>query len=121
MRILRQQHGMTPLGILTILVLVAFGAYLILRLAPVYIENYAVASSLKSLKQDMEIKEKAPEQVYESLKRRFEINDVKNVKKDNIKIARSGGIMTVDVKYNVTVPLISNISLLVAFEDHVSF
>jgi Domain of unknown function (DUF4845) len=121
MRILRQQHGLTPLGLITILALVAFGVYLILRLAPVYIENYAVTSSLRSLKQDLEIREKSPEQIYEALKRRFEINDVKNVKKDNVKIARSGAIVTVDVKYNVVVPLVGNISLLIAFDNHVSF
>ena len=86
MRILRQQYGMTPLATITILVLVAFGVYLILKLAPVYIENYAVASSLKSLKQDLDIREKAPEQVYDLLKRRFEINDVKSVKKENVKL-----------------------------------
>ena len=121
MRLLRQQHGLTPLGIITIVALVAFGVYLLLIMIPVYLENFGVASSLKSLKQDMEIRDKNPEQVYESLKRRFDINDVKNVKKENVKITKATGITTVAVKYQVLVPVISNISLALAFENNISF
>ena len=121
MRLLRQQRGLTPLGTLTIVALVAFGVYLLLILVPVYMENFGVASSLKSLKQDMEIRDKSPEQVYESLKRRFDINDVKHVKKENVKITRAAGSTTVDVKYQVLVPLVSNISLALAFENNISF
>jgi hypothetical protein len=121
MRLLRQQHGLTPLGTLTVVALIAFGVYLLLILVPVYLENFGVASSLKSLKQDTEIREKSPEQVYESLKRRFDINDVKNVKKENVKITKASGNTRVDVKYQVMVPLVSNISLALAFENNVSF
>jgi hypothetical protein len=112
---------MTPLATITILALVAFGVYLILILAPVYIESFSVASSLKSLKQDLELREKGPEQIYEALKRRFEINDISRVKKENVKITRSGALINVDVKYNAVVPLVSNISFLIAFENHISF
>lgn len=116
-----KQNGMTALGVLFILLLIAFFTLLVLRLAPPYLDHFSVTSSLKSLQQEAGIKEKAPAQIYSLLQRRLDINDVKNVKKEHIKISkdRKTGLLTVSIDYEVRVPILMNVDAVVKFADSV--
>jgi hypothetical protein len=90
MRILRQQAGMTAIATIAVIILVAFIAFLALKLIPVYLEYFSVVSSVNSLEDDPDLGSKSKAAVQELLKRRFEINDVKRVKPENVKVTRSG-------------------------------
>jgi len=121
MRIFRQQQGLTPLAVLTIIALVAFGVLLAFKLIPVYIEYYGVVASVKSFKQDMDLPDKGEPQIRDLLKRRFEVNDVKRVKQDQVKITRAGRATTIAVRYDAKVPLVANVNLLVEFDHKATF
>ena len=43
--LLAKQRGMTGLGWLTVLALIGFFSLMILKLAPIYLDHYSVASS----------------------------------------------------------------------------
>lgn len=121
MRILRQQAGMTAVATIAVIILVAFIAFLALKLIPVYLEYFSVVSSVNSLEEDPDLGSKSEATVQELLKRRFEINDVKRVKPENVKVTRSGHRTTVEVKYEARVTLIGNIDLIASFEKRAVF
>ena len=46
------QNGMTYLGMLILMVVIAFGAIIVIKVMPLYLEHFKVESSLKSLAQE---------------------------------------------------------------------
>ena len=117
----RQQRGLTPIATLAILILVGFGLFLLFKLVPVYLEYFNVASSVNSLKEVPDLGQKSKEDVRELLKRRLDINDVKRVKPDNIKVTRVENVTTVAVNYEARVSLLSNIDLICTFAKIAAF
>jgi len=99
MNVYQTQRGMTAIGILIVLSLIAFFTLLVLRLVPPYLENFNVTSSLKSLQQEAGIKDKTPGEIRNLLQRRLDINDVENVKKENVTIEkdRKTGLLKIAV------------------------
>ncbi len=115
----KRQAGMTGLGWLIVLALIGFFAMLAMKIGPIYMENYSVKSTLKSLESEPLITKKSPAEVRELIKRRFNINYVTVVKKEQVKIKKSGGILKVNVAYEVREPLFGNLSVVVTFDDSV--
>lgn len=116
-----RQEGLTAVSTIALIVLAGFLVLIVLKLAPVYLEYFNVASSVNSLKNEPDLGQKSKEEVYELLRRRFEINDVKRVKKDNVKISRAGPVTTIAVNYEVRIPLLGNVDFLVTFIKNVTF
>ncbi len=121
MKKLNRQKGMTAIGVLLILMLIAFFTLLALRLTPPYLENFTVASSLKSLQQEAGVRQKTTSEIRKLLQRRLEINDVESVKKEHVKITkdRKTGLLQINVQYEVRVPIMLNVDAVVHFSDSV--
>lgn len=116
----RHQKGMTGIAMALILVLIAFIAMLIIRLFPIYMEHFSVTSHLKSLSNEVGMSKKTNTEIKTTLRKRFSIDDVKNVADENIFIEREkGGPVTVAVEYEVRTPAISNIDMVVSFVNEV--
>lgn len=108
-------RGMTALGVLFVLALLAVGVLLAIKIVPVYLEYFNVSSSVNSLQGDPDIVRQSKDEIRERLLRRFQVNDVWRVKPEHIRIHRSQDAVTVQVDYEVRVPLVGNVSLLFAF------
>mgnify|MGYP002713029032 CR=1 FL=1 len=117
----KSQRGMTAIGILLVLSLIAFFTLLALRLTPPYLENFSVSSSLKSLQQEPGIRQKSSMEIRKLLNRRLQINDVTHVQKEHVTIGKDKktGLMTVRVEYEVRVPVLLNVDAVVRFSDSV--
>ena len=118
---MKRQQGMTAIGVLVVLALIAFFTLLVLRLAPPYLENFNVSTSLKSLQQEVGIKDKSSGEIRNLLQRRLEINDVTNVKKENVTISKDAksGLLKVAVAYEVRVHIMLNIDAVVVFSESI--
>ncbi|HET7843588.1 MAG TPA: DUF4845 domain-containing protein [Xanthomonadales bacterium] len=119
MRTMQKQKGITLLGFVMILAIVGFFAFIIMRLFPVYSEYYGVVQALKAVQVEPGIASKTPEQIKESLDRKFYISYVTSVKKNNIKITRKDGGYLVQVKYEVRGPLLYNLEYIATFDKTV--
>lgn len=111
----RYQKGLTAISWAVLIAVLSFFAMLFLKLFPLYMENFGVASSLKSLQNEdrsMDIIE-----IRDLLSKRLDINDVENVKTKNISIIRKGSSYTVEVDYEVRVPFAFNVDLVVSFNN----
>ncbi len=114
------QRGMTLIGWMLVLAIGGFFLVLAVRLVPVYLEYFSVASSVNSLKDEPGIIKKSPQKLRDLLGRRFDVNDVENVTPKDVRIKRQGGQTTVDVKYQVQVPMMGNVDALVRFDKQVT-
>lgn len=113
----RRQRGLTLISWMFIFAIAGFLGLMLLKLIPVYIEHFNVASSVSSLASDADLQGKSPSVLRDGLVKRLQINEVRNVHPEDILIARNGGVYEVTVDYEVVVPFVYNISFLVSFVD----
>jgi hypothetical protein len=118
MRQKRYQEGISLLGTLMLAAIVAFFAYVAVKLVPIYVENYGVSSSLKSLAQE-DLKGVSAGEIRANLLKRLQINNVQSVKPDEIKISSEGGYRIVTVDYEVRTHFYQNLYVVVAFNNRV--
>jgi hypothetical protein len=119
MKTLKRQQGVTGVGWLIILGLIAFFVFIGLRLFPIYAENFNVVTSLKSLKNEPQVTRKSKADIQRLILNRFQINDVKNAGRKNISITKRAGVLTVSVKYDVRTKLFGPLSLIAEFDESV--
>ncbi|MFP5505546.1 MAG: DUF4845 domain-containing protein, partial [Gammaproteobacteria bacterium] len=115
MQTLKSQQGMTAIGWLIVLGLIAFFVLLALRLTPGYLEFATVKSSLESLKNEPGITQKTPAEIRNMLGKRFDVNDVKSIGSKDVKIDSQGGRMRVWVDYEVRTKVIGNVDVVTTF------
>ena len=87
-----RQDGMTYIGMLIMLVVIAFFAIVLIKVLPLYLEHFKVDSSLESLGKESKDDPMALSsmEIEKHLLNRLNINDVQHVTKDDIKITREG-------------------------------
>lgn len=119
MRTLKQQKGVTAIGWLIILGLIAFFVMIALRLFPIYAEKYNIVASLNSLTKEPQVTRKSKADIQKLILRRFLINDVKNAGRKNITITKRAGVLNVTVKYQVKTKLFGELSLVADIDESV--
>lgn len=119
MRSMRRQQGVTGLGWLIILGLIAFFVSLGLKIYPIYWENYNIKSSLSSLAKTQGISRMSRAKIRSRLQAKLDVNNIRNLKKSNIKINKRNGAAIVTIDYTVKVPLVGALSLLAEFHERI--
>ena len=114
----KNQAGLTAIGLILILIPVGLAVYIILRAAPAYIEALSVGDVVNSLKKELDLKEKSREEIYTMIKKRLDVNNISSVDKDDIKIQKTINDVTVTIDYEARAPLFGNVAL--AFSFHKS-
>jgi hypothetical protein len=114
----KNQAGLTAIGLILILIPVGLAVYIVMRVAPAYIEALSVGDVVNSLKKELDLKEKSREEIYTMIKKRLDVNNISSVDKDDIKIQKSVNDVTVTIDYEARVPLFWNAAL--AFSFHKS-
>ena len=112
-----RQRGMTALGWLIVLGLVGLVALITIRITPVYMEAFNVSGSLKSLRQEPYITDKSRAEIIGLLTKRFNVNGVNAVQAKQVKIDKSGGIMTLTLDYENRKHLLGNLDVVAVFHD----
>ncbi|HSX80819.1 MAG TPA: DUF4845 domain-containing protein [Candidatus Saccharimonadia bacterium] len=112
----KNQAGLTAMGLILILIPVGLGVYIFMRAAPVYIEALSVGDVVNSLKKELDLREKSPEEIRTMIKKRLDVNNINRVDiKDDVKIQKTVNDVTVTIDYEARVPLFWNIALVFSF------
>lgn len=114
-----RQGGMTALGWIIVLGLIAFFALLTLKLLPNYLENFKVAETLDSLKNEPDITQKPPAEIRKLISRRFQINDVTHIDARDVQIEKGKGVTRVTATYEIRVPIMANVDAVTKFNESV--
>jgi Domain of unknown function (DUF4845) len=120
---MHKQKGMTSFGTLFTVIIVVMLGILVMRIVPVYIENYMLGSSIRSL-QDIPANDFAEdlssniEILKSKLLNRVNMNGLDPAILDKIKITpKDARIFQISVKYTVVKHLVYNINLLFDFDE----
>jgi chaperonin GroEL (HSP60 family) len=113
----RQQQGLTLFTWLVIFMMIGFFVLLGLRLAPVYMQNYSVKNIMADLQQEPLVSRKPMGEIRQMLLRRFDINGIRDLGRENIKLSRSGGKTKVQVMYETRQHIAGNVDVVVMFNE----
>lgn len=114
---LKRQQGMTLITLILLLGLIGFFTLLVLKIAPIYIDHNKVASSLENLKQMPGIESMSKQEVWNGLDKRFNMNYVYDVTKDDVVITKKGNYLKVEIEYETVENIAGNLSVLAEFHD----
>jgi hypothetical protein len=120
------QRGMSFWSILILLAVVGFLLTIAFRLAPAYINNYAVKSIIDKLPSTPGIGQMSKLEVQKLLQNEFDVNRVDVIKAqcrahdpgDCVRITRQKDVMVIDANYEVRTPVMANVDAVVKFSDN---
>ncbi|MCI0508432.1 MAG: DUF4845 domain-containing protein [Gammaproteobacteria bacterium] len=113
----KKQHGVTMVTLAAGLALLAFFVLIAVKLAPVYIENFSISSHVKRIGTDSRSKEMTKEEIKKTLLKRFDIDDVKSVSREDITVTDIPGGYNIEVDYEVRRSLLGNVDVVVYFTE----
>ncbi|MCU0934944.1 MAG: DUF4845 domain-containing protein [Gammaproteobacteria bacterium] len=125
MTALRRQNGMTVIGWVLSLVVLAFGVLFVLRLVPVYVESFKVDNALNSLIRDPATADSSRNDIIKKFVARMNIEDIDRFDteqkvKDYLTVEKGNGRVVIRMQYQTVAPLVSNLSIVADWDKEVS-
>jgi hypothetical protein len=114
-----RQRGATFIGIVVILAILGFALYAGIRLTPVYLEYMAVARALEQTAKELGGNPTSPQDLRNSLNRRWTIEDIHSIEPKDIEIKKAGSGFTMRAWYRAETPFVANVSLIADFDKTV--
>jgi len=106
---MRRQKGITLSGFLLWSVVLVFGALLLFKIGPPYVEFLSIQAQLKAVANDPEGRAGVRRVVEDLFDRRSAIENISAVKARDIMIAKDGDRVVLSFEYTVCVPIVFNI------------
>jgi len=116
---LKRQQGLTFISLIFTLGLLAFFVLLILKIGPIYLDHSKVVNALAALEKTTDVETKTESEIRGILDKRFNMNYVTDVTRNDIKITQSGNYLKVVIEYEVIKPIFGNLSVLVEFNNEI--
>jgi hypothetical protein len=111
---MRRQHGISLVGTIFWLAIIAFVGLMAAKMMPSYLEYFAVKKMFVAMENAGETKGTVLE-IRKAFDRRNAIEDVKNVEGKDLEISKSGGETVVTAAWSAKVPLVYNASACLDF------
>ncbi len=119
MHFVKKQQGLTFISWLVILIVAGFFVMVGLKIAPVYIEHFAIKAALESVKEEPFAARKSVRELKNMIMRRLDINNIRYLTNDNISVTRDKGKTTIRITYEQRRDIVYNAALVMEFDDAV--
>ncbi|MDH5784755.1 MAG: DUF4845 domain-containing protein [Chromatiales bacterium] len=116
MKLHHTQKGFTFWSVTITLLLIGFAVFNVLKLFPVYMESFEIESSVRGLETDRGQAYTGATAVRSAVLRSLQFNNVTSITKDEIIITRENQTYLIVVEYEVRLPYISNIDIVMSFK-----
>jgi hypothetical protein len=110
----KRQQGISLKGAIFWMALLGFLAVMAAKLMPAYIEYFTVKKMLKAMEEQGDLKGTVRD-IRQSFDKRNAIEDVKNVRPDDLEITKEGGEAVVTANWSVRIPMVHNVSACIDF------
>ncbi|PWV63370.1 DUF4845 domain-containing protein [Plasticicumulans acidivorans] len=109
------QRGLSPLSVLLILGCIGFVGFIAMRIVPIYMADWTVNAAIEGLALEPDVTQRSPNELRSALAKRFDVNNIEEIKPSDVHISKEAGRLTVGIDYEVRKPLIGNIDVVVKF------
>ena len=120
MKSIHRQRGMTPIGWILVFLLIAFFTLIALKLVPIYLDSFTIASVISDLRKEPGIAAKTPREVTAIIQKRLDINMVQGIiSPDDIIVEKRGDTMYINADYEVRENVMGNVDVILSFSKSV--
>jgi hypothetical protein len=77
---------MTVIGMLLLLIVIAFAALIAMKVVPMYIEYYTIKSTIESIRKEPQLAQMSPADIHNAIQKRFDIGYVERLNARDLKI-----------------------------------
>lgn len=119
MQLKNKQKGLTGVSIMVILVAIAFGALIFLKIMPIYFDSFKVGDVVSGLKAERSFGDKTNNEITTMILKRLDVNMVSDVTKEHIFIEKTKNDVFIDVEYEVRKQMFGNLDIVVSFKKSV--
>jgi hypothetical protein len=125
MKLAKKQHGITAIGWLVILSLIAFFSLVTLKVFPLYYESFQVAAGMKAVAERRDIGSLTTREIQKYLARNFEVSGVRRFNERNIKNfltvtkVKNTNKRKMTMKYELRNDLFANLAIVLKFNKTV--
>lgn len=112
-----RQRGLSLLGWVVVLIVLAVFGTAAFRMVPAYMEYNTIKSATVSLLGDSKTALMSEREIRDALGKRFVINQVDAITANDLVVSKEGGRVSVAVDYEVREPLFYNVSVVMTFRD----
>ena len=111
----QKQSGMTMIGMMFVAIIIVFFAVVAMKLIPAYTEYLEIRKILKDIGSEAGSQSMSNADIRERFIKRAEIDNIKSISANDLRINRGSGRTVVSVDYSFQTELVGNVSLLVDF------
>jgi Tfp pilus assembly major pilin PilA len=111
-----RQQGVTLFSFIMICAVVVVVAILGFKIVPAYVEQYTISGMLRNIAGNRDLAKATAADVRAAFRRQMEVDRITAVGPGDLEVSREDGQLVIEVQYQVTIPMFSNISLLVDFK-----
>ncbi len=95
-----QQRGMTVIGMLLVLILIAFAVLIAMKVIPMYIEYYTIKSTIESIRKEPQLAQMSTQDIHKAIQRRFDVGYVEKVNASDLKIKNAPDGRVLELVYD---------------------
>lgn len=114
------QRGMTLIGMLLLIIMLAFIALIAMKVVPLYVQYYTIKSTIESIRKEPQLAQMTTQDIQAGIQKRFDIGYVENVKARDLKIRSESGGRVLDLVYQDERPLFYGLSVILKVNETVS-
>jgi len=111
-----RQRGLGFAGVLALLVAIVFVAIFGMKLAPAYLEYFAVKKAVTGMIESGELRNATVADVRRAFDRRAVIDDITSIQGADLEVTKEGTDIVVGFAYEKRIPIVNNVSVLIDFK-----
>ena len=113
------QRGISMIGLIITLMVVAFFLTVGLKIVPIYLEHNTIRNAIESLVESGQVNEMSQNQLRQEISNSLRVNSIRDFDLDAVRLERSNNATAVALSYEKRVSLFSNIDAVVYFDERI--
>jgi cell division protein FtsL len=94
-----RQRGITVIGMLILIIAIAFVALIAMKVVPMYIQYYTIKSTVESIRKEPQLAQMSAQDIHNAIQKRFDIGYVNNIAARDLKIRNERNGRVIDLVY----------------------
>ena len=112
------QRGSSVAGMMLWLLVGAFALVCIIRIVPIYIDDFTLSRVIGSLERSEQLNDASAREIRESIARRLRLENIDAVDAGDMDIEVGDTQVFIEFEYEVRTPFISNLDVVIGFEHY---
>lgn len=113
---IKNQRGLSLSSLLVWSVLLVLLAIALMKLTPIFVEYSAIKKHIATIAQEANTQNHDANAIRLSFSKRAQIDNIQSIGERDVKITRQDNRVVLSTQYTKTIPLLSNVSLVIDFE-----